>query len=238
MTTAHLFPRDDPARPRIRPARLHFLEVVRGKETVATFSVARQQLDTHASLLERLSLTRVAPRRAMPFPTARSRWFDSRLRVVLQLRALWAAPHGGHAHWLVFAPAPVSTCLRTAPTSPLLLLRPGLFPRSRPSLVLLHPPDLISHPAASCRREELSGRIICQPRFLFPLACHIHTYIHTCSEFHEQLAETGPTSFPSRSGQTPDVVVLPRCHTDVRLPLPLPLRLSNFFSAPARLSQQ
>lgn len=43
--------------------------------------------------------------------------------------------------------------------------------------------------------------------------------------FTTQLAETGPSSFPSHSGQTPDVVAMPRCHTDVRLPLPLPLSL-------------
>lgn len=86
-------------------------------------SSARQQLE-YARLFSRISrsLTRVAPRRAIPFPTARSRWFDSRLRVVL--RALWAALMGTRAPVGLLHPR---LCLSgTAPTSiyPLLLLLP------------------------------------------------------------------------------------------------------------------
>lgn len=181
------------------------------------FSVARQQLDTHP-LLECLSLTRVVPRRAIPFPTARSRWFDSRLRVVPRTLWLSGPPLTGDTRtgWSASAPAP---CLgrQLPPLTPLLLLllRPGHFPLE-PPLVLLHPPDLIPHPAASCRREEVSGRDHLPHDFSFSWASYTHA-----PSFTKQPAETGPTNVPFHSGQTPDVVVLARRHTDVRLPLTL-----------------
>lgn len=207
---------------RRRPARLHILEVVRGKETLTMFSVARQQLDTHP-LLECLSLTRVVPRRAIPFPTARSRWFDSRLRVVLRaLWAPWAAPHGGHAHRLVCICA--RACLWV--TSSHLTTSPPPPPPPSGSFSLSKHPSCcytlrISYhiPPHRAAAKKFPGRIICQPRFLILLP---PTYTHAPS-FTKLPAETGPTNVPFHSGQTPDVVVLARCHTDVRLPLTLTL---------------
>lgn len=122
----------------------------------------------------------------------------------------------------------------------------GAFPSRppHPLLVLLHPSDLIIHPAASSRREELSGRIICQPRFSRPLLDLLSPSSTWPRVSRGSCAETGSTSLPSHSGQTPDMVVLPRCHTGIRLsnpslPLPDCLTLPTLLSAaPARLSQQ
>lgn len=187
------------------------------------------------------SLTRVAPRRAIPFPTARSRWFDSRLRVVL--RAPWAALMGDtRTGW--FSCVRASACLGRL--TPHLTLLPPSSPAPSghfhlaPSPLLRaatpsgsHTPSRRIVPPRRTFREDHLPTTISRP--LGPL-----TYI-TPRVSRKQLAETGPTSLPSHSGQTPEMVVLPRCHTDIRLPsLPLPdcLSLTFRFSAPARLSQQ
>lgn len=147
------------------------------------FSVARQQLDAHP-LLECLSLTRVVPRRAIPFSTARSRWFDSRLRVVL--RALWVSgpPLMGDTRtgWSASAPAPVlgDSSHLTHLTHPSSSSVRGIFPLEHP-LVLLHPPDLLPHPAASCRREEVSGK----DHLLTTISHSLGPSTYMLSEFHE-----------------------------------------------------
>lgn len=192
------------------------------------------------------SLTRVAPRRAIPFPTARSRWFDSRLRVVLRasLAALMGtrAPVGPNAsaHLPVWDSSPthphlnpLSCCcsVRTFPSRP----PPPLLVLLRPS-GSHHPSRRIVPPRRTFREDHLPTTVFSSSLGPPP------TVQYMPPSFTKQLAETGPTSLPSHSGQTPDMVVLPRCHTGiVRLcPLPLPdsLPLTFLSAAPARLSQQ
>lgn len=119
------------------------------------FSVARQQLDTHP-LLECLSLTRVVPRRAIPFPTARSRWFDSRLRVVLRTLWLSGPPLTGDTRtgWSASAPAPVlgDSFHLSHPFSSFLR---GIFP--------LEPPPRAATPSGS----HTTSRRIVPPRRSF-----------------------------------------------------------------------
>lgn len=123
--------------------------------------------------------------------------------------------------WPASASAPVLCEIAT--TSPLhLLLRPGHSPSRTPPRVATPSGSHIP----SCRivplRRNFRRGSFANHDFSFSWAL---THTHAPS-FTKQLAKTGPTSFPSRSGQTPDVVVLPRCHTDVRLSL----SLSNFSS--------
>lgn len=137
--------------------------------------------------------------------------------------APWAAPHGGHAHRLVCIC--VRACLGvTAPTSP--------HPSSSSSSVRgisrsRNPPSCcytlrISYhiPPHRAAAKNFPGRIICQPRFLILLGL-LHTYMLRVSRSSRQ-TQVQP-NVPSHSGQTPDVVVLARCHTDVMLPLSLNL---------------
>lgn len=84
----------------------------------------------------------------------------------------------------------------TTPTSPLTPPSPpsGTFPSlppPRPLFVLLHPPDLIPHPAASCRREELSGKDHLPTTDSHSLGpSHIHT-----PSFTTQLGGNGSNRF-------------------------------------------
>lgn len=247
-TTAHLFfIRDELARQGhvSGRARLRLLQGrARGKKRVPSRCsrlVCKTAAGVRTPLLSNVSrsLTRVAPRRAIPFPTATSRWFDSRLRVVL--RAPWAALMGTRAPVGSLASAPLPVWDGSHLTSPS-CIPSSCSVRTFPSRPL--PPPRAATPSGS----HTTSRRIVPPRITFredhlpttisrPLGPL--TYIAPPS-FTKQLAETGPTSLPSHSGQTPEMVVLPRCHTDIRLRSPSSrLPLSNFlFSAPARLSQQ
>lgn len=127
----------------------------------------------------------------------------------------------------------------TTPLLLLLLLRPGHFSLSKPPFVLLHPPDLIPHPAASCRCEELSGKDHLPTTI--PHSLGPPTHIHAPS-FTKQPADTGPTKCTislgtdSRCGRIGPVSH--RRHA-TSLPQSLPSCLSlPFLSVPAGLSQQ
>lgn len=140
--------------------------------------------------------------------------------MVCHTRTAWSAP----------APAPVWDSSHLTPPSP---PPSGTFPSRPPSpssccytlrISYLNPP----HRAAV---KNFPGRIICQPRILIFLGPP--TYIFRVSR--RSWGETGPTSLPSHSGQSPDVVVLARCHTDARPSLPvsptaLPLNIFFLFS--------
>lgn len=93
----------------------------------------------------------------------------------------------------------------------------GHFPSRNPPSCCPILPDLSFH---SSPRHRAAANF---PGGLFTNHCSVFVFflgpfLPTYAEFHEQLAETVPTSLSSRSGQAPDMVAIPRCHTgtDVR----------------------
>lgn len=208
---------------RQRPARLHFLEVVRGKETVTMF-IGRKTAAGYAPSC-RMSLAYLS-RTASSYSIFNCKIPLVRLKVAgcaTRSLTLWAGPSRRTR-------APVGSlhprlCLswETAPTSPLLLillLRPGHFPSRNPPRAAK--PSGSHNP--SCRivpqRRTFREGSFANHDFSFSGPSHAHV-----PSFTKQLAKNRPIQFPNSLGTDSRCVVLPRCHTNIRLTLPLPLSL-------------